>query len=385
MTMIVYIQKRVPLGEGLKAFDRRRFLLHVLAGALLGVTWMCKETGLLMTVPAAVLIMSAAPLRNLAWIQNGAAFTLGFAAVFVFDLLLLRAIADGWVLRHEFVTTSTSLFQESMDVQGETPFTRFGVVKTELGLIMPWSMWLLLAGTIAYGFVRGRSVGVMAFLWWPLIYLTIGTVSLTQYVALFLQARYYAVLIFPAAVMSACVVAYVVRWWRSSGHAPRLHRFAPAIVALVIGVVVLRELKLNLPTAGNIYRSAETKSFVAALELARDRYPDQPIVLSQYIWFRMEPLVFNTPNVHAFTSADRIPPPYLYLEVMQGVDAKTATKLETPLTKVTRLHDVAPTDRVQVIADAVRRVIGVTRRPRMPTGPADYSTVIFAVTSREKP
>jgi 4-amino-4-deoxy-L-arabinose transferase-like glycosyltransferase len=386
MIVLVHVQRRVPLGEGLRAFDRRRFLFHVLAGGLLGIGWMTKETALIMTVPAAVLIMSAAPLRNLAWVQNGAALTLGLVIALIADTLLLYILSGQVLLRHEYVTNAHTgaYLVANMKFDGETPFARFAVVKTLFADVFPVSMWLLLGGSIAYAFTRRRNLGVMAYFWWPLLFLTIGTVSLRAWTPLPIQARYYAVAIVPAAVMTAYAITTFITWYQATNR--RLHRFAPAIVAVVIGCVGIKELKLNVPLAGNIYYAGEARAFVAALQLAQERYPKQPIVLSRYLWNRMEPLVVRIKNVRPLASAWWTAPPYLYIEQFYKVDDNVLRALEMPTKSAERIHEVAPSEgRIAVVADSVRRLFTVTRRPRLATGEPRQGVVIFAITSRELP
>lgn len=385
LIVLTYVQRRVPIGEGLLGFHRRRFLLHVLAGGLLGISWMCKETGLIMTVPAALFIMTAAPLRNLAWIQNGAALALGLVVVLVLDAFLLRMLSGGWVLRHEFVTnahTSAALV-EAMTVEGATPLARFGLAKTLLVALMPVSMWLLLTGSIVYAFTRQRSLGLMASFWWPLLFLTIGTVSIRAYVPLPIQARYYAIVIVPAAVMTASAILALHAWWRDSGRAPRLHRLAPTLIVVAFAYLGIRELRTNVPLAANIYRAGEARALVAALELAHERYPGQPVVLSPYLWYRMEPLVFRLPKVRPPSWARWTAPPYLYIEQVQGVDESIISALGTPYTIATRVRNVAPSrGRFAVLADSFRQMFAVTRKSRIALGPPGQGMAIIAITTR---
>lgn len=382
---LAYVQRRVPLGEGLLGFHPRRFLLHVLAGALLGIAWMCKETGLIMTIPAAVFVMSAAPLRNLAWIQNGAAMVLGLGAMLVLDAFLLRELSGGWVLRHQFLTnaeTSAALVQ-SMSVEGTTALARFAGAKALMVELLPVTTWLLLAGSIAYAVTRKRSLGVMASFWWPLIYLTIGTVSIRAYVPLPIQARYYAVAIPPAALMTASAILTGLAWWQEAGRATKLRRYAPALLVVVAVYTGARELRANAPLAGNIYHAGEARALVTALELAQERYPRQPVVLSPYLWNRMEPLVFRARNVRPPSSAWWMAPPYVYIEQTQAIDEHTRSALETPYTIVTRVADVAPSrGRLAVLAHSLRQAFSVTRKPHVAQGSPSEGVAIFAITKR---
>ena len=392
MIAMVVTQQRAPAGEGLTSRSRARFVGYVIAGALLGLCYTCKETALIMTIPAAVFIMSAGPLRNLVWIQNGAALALGLAIVVALDVVALRVISGDWINRLNLVYDAGSTFVEDMRKQGTTPFARVRFAVGEVEKWMPLSLWLLAAGSVAYAVLRSRSVGLMAFLWWPVVYLTVGTTSFDAYLPATIQGRYYGIAIVPAAVMTAAVASVLVQRWRDAGRPGLLHRVGPALaVVLVLAYVGIKELRTNLPRAGNLYRAAEVKAFVAALELARERYPEHAIVPSPYYRLRMAPVMFHHPERDPRLKVDAAGhpvPPYLYLEVIRNVNEDVLAGLDTPAQRAERIHDVMPPrNRGAVLADAFQRVFGTGRKPRLREArrPNDKKrgAAMFLVTPRE--
>src|SRR5690606_22764004 len=69
-------------------------------GFLIGVAYACKETALIMTVPAAISVIAAAPrLRDLVWLRNGVFMASGLVVFVLLEILALRAIMGEWVFR----------------------------------------------------------------------------------------------------------------------------------------------------------------------------------------------------------------------------------------------------------------------------------------------
>ena len=55
---------------------------YAVAGLLIGVAYSCKESALVVTIPAAICVVAAAPrLRSLEWVRNGTWMAAGLAAV----------------------------------------------------------------------------------------------------------------------------------------------------------------------------------------------------------------------------------------------------------------------------------------------------------------
>ena len=93
MIALVATARYADPGTRITSWNRRRFIGYFAAGAMIAFCYWCKETAVIYTVPAAVLIMRAGPsLRSGVWIQNGASFTAGLLCVFVLELVLLRLL-----------------------------------------------------------------------------------------------------------------------------------------------------------------------------------------------------------------------------------------------------------------------------------------------------
>jgi len=367
MIALVATARYADPGIHWRSWNRRRFLGYFLAGVMIGFCYWCKETALIMTVPAAVLIMTARPgLRSLVWIQNGAIFALGIVSVIALEAIVLRGLTGEWVNRLSFIKDAGNELLATMEREGTTPFARLAYADHHVTTWMPLSMWLLIAGTTAYGFTRGRNVGVMMFFWWPALYLTIGTTSFTRYLPPPIQGRYYGIVILPAAVMTAIATSVLVERW----HVRRPRAWTRLALVLALSLVGGYECGRNLPRGGRIYRSNEVQAFIAALEFSRDRYFAYPIVVSPHYSARMFPIILGRNNITLDVAGQKRPnPPYLYIRLVGPGDVPDPDPIAPPPLRVDRLVDVAPPrSRWAVIRDAMQRLVTAKVRPKMSEG-----------------
>lgn len=359
---------------------RRRFIGYFASGVMLGLAYTCKEATLIMCLPAAVFTMTAGPpLRRLEWIRDGAMIILGLVVVLVADYVVLRLVTGQWISRLTMVSNHADEFRESMMYQGTTPFARFATGAKSMRAVMPITVIVLMAGAVAYGFVRAkRSLGLMVTFWWPLIYLTIGPTSLGEYIPPVIQARYYAVLIVPVAVMTAAAAGALVDRWRER------NRWLPRVVVVLAVLVMVKEIWHNLPNAGTIYRANEAKAFVTALEEIHERYPTFPVVLSKYYASRMQrgmPL-----RVQHIVPGPIPDATYPYLYVTRALDVDDILPaLDTPTHEAKRVFETfPPASRGAVIVNAVRHMFSVEpQRPVRTT--RDSSAVVILVSPRVSP
>jgi 4-amino-4-deoxy-L-arabinose transferase-like glycosyltransferase len=352
---------------------------HFAIGLLLGFAYACKETGLIMTVPAAACVIAAAPrLRDPVWLRNGIFMAAGLIAFLGIEALALRGATGEWLLRFTMVGEAGDILLERMSRQGgSNPIDRFDyALDRRLLPFAPLTTWLLLAGAVGYLFLRRRRLAPIVFFWWPLLYMTIGSTSFSAYRPSSIQTRYYAIVILPAALMTAALILALLERWRSWSRTPAWTRGRAAIAALVfaLGAVAVHELAVNLPSAGNIYRGRQVRAFAEAYEIARAEYPQYPLVLSNYFGRRMRPLFDDEPpeNVYGLHGTGaaaprkaRPAPPYLLLTTPDELRAKAEAGGLQPDVAAGRLEVVHPAaSRLDVIEDGLRRIFG--KAPRDP-------------------
>jgi len=320
MIALVATRRYADPGVRLTSWSKQRFLGYFLAGVMVGLCYWCKETAVILTVPAAVFIMTAGPsLRALVWIQNGAIFTLGIVVVFAVELVVLRVLTGEWINRLTYLSDAAEELRVVMQEEGVTPFDRLGYATRQLTRWMPLSTWLLIAGSIAYGFTRARNAGIMMFFWFPALYMTIGSTSFSEYLAPPIQGRYYAIVLLPAAVMTAVATSILIERWQ--GRRPRA-RTRLALVS-VLAIVGLFECRSALPMSGTLYRARDVRAFLAALDRAHELFPGTPVVISPYYVHRMQPLLLDREElVLDGTVEPRPAPPYVYI--------RKATRSEYP-------------------------------------------------------
>lgn len=283
----------------------RRYLT---AGLVLGACYSCKETGLIMAVPCAAVIMASAPsLRSPVWVRDGAFLAGGLVVFVLLEALALRAFSGEWISRLGGVEDSGDVFLEKMSAQGTAPWDRlYYAFARRLLHVAPVITVALVLAALAMPFLRGRrDLALLAFFWWPLLYLIVGSTSFTAYRPPSIQARYFAICIVPAAVILAVVVRAIVERWPLRGWAVR--GFA---LALVVATAI--EVRHDIRNAGNIYRAVWARGAIAGIERARAQYPQYPAVLCDAYRRRVSPMLF--PRAPDGVYADRAtsdwdPPP----------------------------------------------------------------------------
>ncbi len=334
-------------GTRLTSWDRRRFTRYVVAGAMVGFCYWCKETALILTIPAAVTIIAAGPsVRSLVWVQNGASFTLGLVLVLLLEVLLLRTLTGDWINKLTYLQDSAAELRTTMLDQGTTPFTRLGFAADQVRKWMPVSTWLLLGGAGVYSFTRVRHLGLMIFFWFPVLYLTMGSTSFSEYLPPPIQARYFAIAILPAAVMTAIVASLALDRWPAKWTKPAVI----AVLVLVGGFECMR----GLPSSGTIYKATEARAFLAALDRADELHSDLPIVLSPYYSHRMLPLTFGRERVLLDPAHPK--PPFIYLRKASGPEDPIRDPV---ISRAERLDTIsAVRSHWTSIKQAVRRTFG---------------------------
>lgn len=380
MIALVATRRYANPGTGLLSWSTRRFVGYFLAGAMVGFCYWCKESAIILTIPAAVFIMTAGPtLRSLVWIQNGAIFTFGLVVVFGLELVVLRTLTGEWINRLTYLSDAADELRAIMNEEGVTPFARLGHATDQLTRWMPLSIWLLLVGVVAYGFTRVRNAGIMMFFWFPAIYMTIGSTSYTEYLPPPIQGRYYAIVILPAVVMTAICTSILIEHWRA--RTPRAYtRLALVSTLVLVGVY---ECGAALPMSGTIYRARDVRAFAAALERADNLYPDYPIVVSPYYSGRMGPLLLTRDNVALDDFGKVRPnPPYVYIRMATPNEFPDPDPIVPASQWVDTIVIVSPPrNRWAVIVEALQRLVGVKLRQKKAVVKQDWSAELLLVKS----
>jgi hypothetical protein len=364
------------------------FRRHFVMGVVLGVAYACKESALIMVIPAAACVIAAAPrLRELRWLRHGAFMAAGLAAFIVVEILVLRVFTGEWLVRIQMVQeheTSTGEYLMTMQSQGgSNPLSRLWFAfDRELGHRAPLSIWLLLAASAGYVFAKGRSLAVLLFFWWPLLYLTLGPTGFDAYRPAPIQLRYYALIVVPAAVMLAAVLVQLTRLL------PRWRRTAIAVLLVVGAGIVGHELDRNLPDSGNIYWSERARGFARAYETARTRYPQYPIVFGPLFRERMG-LLIGEPPEEVYDERDRLAgrwpePPYLYIELDGDIAETDRARMGDVDTAVLEVL-APPVNRWEIIKDGLRRLFGIAPHPAVPVGKRGAGGIVLVTRRGETP
>lgn len=384
LTLLLLLRARDLQTSGLLG-GRQALLRYGVIGFVLGVAYSTKETALIMVVPAAICTIAAAPrLRDPVWVRNGAFMAGGLVAFLILEMLIIRATSGASVMRFaigqdEGAATHVVQFFEKQG--GTNPLERlwFAIVE-QLPLVAPLTLWPLLLAAVAYVVVPRRNLHLMIFFWWPLVYLTIGTISFTSYAPPPIQARYYAIVMLPAVVMLAAALAEIARRWVAWQRLPERVRGNALLAGIALLVVVsLCEIVMNLPSAGNIYGARTVRQLTRAYEVARDQYPQYPITFNQRYRAKMQLLLTDTPDVHVDVEASPAPP-FLYIDDDGTADEADRAWMRDYEVTLLRTVPTLPGRRAE-LGDAIGRMFALSPTEVEPSGGAS----ILLVTSRAHP
>ncbi|MEL1265047.1 hypothetical protein [Pseudoxanthomonas putridarboris] len=265
----------------------RQVLLHAaVTGVCLALGFMLKESSIvLLVVPLAFLAVWALMGRFRQSLEAGIALMVGLLAMLLLESMVFRVTAGQWYSSiasllnpHDF-----SLYVEE---QGRTPLARLHT----LGGLLGWhTSFLFLAAALATlqlawqryrGAISTESAwawaGVVAFWFWPLLYFTFGSASLSEYRFPVMQQRYYAPCIVPAALLAGRLLASLELpgWLRGLSRPVAL----AALAGLVCAPYLLRHQR------GLVYSATAKEAFEVALQDAQRRFPGIPVVDSDTGW-----------------------------------------------------------------------------------------------------
>ncbi len=376
LILLELVRRREADGPALPA--RFAFRWYFSIGLLFGVAYSTKDTALVMTVPAAACVMASAPrLRSPVWVRNGAFMLAGLIAFVLVELLVLRVVMHDWVFRPSMVQEAAEgVFLERMQVQGSDPIARFWfALGDRLSSLAPLTTWILLAGAVVYPFTRDRRLSLITFFWWPFVYLTIGTTSFSAYRPPTIQTRYYAIVIVPAAVMTAIAAQAVWARWRAWQRAPALLRGRPALAAVMVAALAVawHEVAADLPQSGNIYKAPAVRGLAAAYEVARDQHPEYPILIGSRYGDRMRSLLAAGADERVYwAGAPAAPePPYLVVGLAGDGAAPADRQLEVAL--LDTVHP--PASRFAAVSGDLARLFGLPPHPPPEADPVMAGTV----------
>lgn len=273
----------------------------LMSGAFLALAVLVKESSLVM-LPIPAFYFLAIALRErlrISALVRPLPFLLGLTIVFVIDAVAFRVFADTW---HSSLLNASSPhdFREFIAEQGIHPFERFaylmGLLSGEAWFFVSAAVASILVSMSAYRFTSGLrdSTGallVVAYFILPLLYFTVGTSSLSEYIPPVMQARYYLPLIVPGSVLMVLGYSWVAR--ALDRHAWRPLNLRKGLVLASGAFVVINAglgMKLVLPERGVAYAAQAKETYLIAMSDLEARFPQLPIVDTSTGWTTDLPL-----------------------------------------------------------------------------------------------
>ncbi len=274
---------------------RRQAMICAAAGLCAGLAYSVKQTGLLIVLPCgAAIFLSCRPRFSPRMFSLGLAFLVGFGLVFLGEALLLYTLTGDIAGRQSLLSSQDiqADLREFSHEQGSYPWQRIQLAWMLLeSLLGVYRYALPLALLLYFYFYReARTRWLGATLIWLPLYLTIGSISLTAYLPPAIVERYYVIAVPAGAIVLAAVGL-------------RLLAARPARLALT-SAVVLAIFVAQFSTNGtrSIYRTRETRAVIETVTAAKRQHAAFPLVLSEYVRLRFEPLFYPHTGRWFFTA-----------------------------------------------------------------------------------
>lgn len=273
---------------------RSRDALHAAcSGAALAACYATKEASLVFALPT-VAVGGWLVLTRATRVSRGvAAFVAGFVVVIIADMVVSGVLHGDPIYRITYVLDRdvVGAAEQFMATQGTLPQQRFAYIVQRMLAYWPGpalaahAVALLLLPALAWRWCRplsGPAAYVAASGLVVVAYLTWGSVSLSHYVGVPLQVRYYAPAIAPAAVALAAIVWAVV-------DRARPVRLGGLAGITAIALIVVPQTLRPAPHAGNAYRAREVVAIGRAIAVAKASYPALPVIGDTYVSSRYVP------------------------------------------------------------------------------------------------
>ena len=276
----------VGLSAGKAGWGRR--LPLIVCGLFIGIGYSAKESSVIFTVPVALTVITTLGFRNVrAWVSDGLWILSGLVFALLIEAALVRYFFGEWSIRLAVLFGGrTDHYLETAARQGGlNPISRLAFGWRVFSSFFGVWLWGILA-ILVYPFIRSASWAPWFFFSFSALFMTVGSVLLTEYRPPPIQLRYYLPLLLPGAVMVAGV------WSSGSQWAVAHLRGRWKLIPTAVGVLLLlgfssANLSRSWSDAGEIYGGSLVWAYQDAHRWAELNQPGRPIFLSPYLGRRM--------------------------------------------------------------------------------------------------
>ena len=201
----------------------------------------------------------------------------------------------------------------------DRPITLWDNLEKRLG--SPY-LAILTLSVLVYPLLVGRSWLMVSVFTWGTLYQVFGSVSFKTYIPFTLQARYFLVYVVLTFIMAGFCAERVRRAVRKAVDANSFGRQLAFVVLTVVSLLTLIDSIRRVNTfTGERYFYSVVQGTRKALELARNSYPDWPIVIPPRLYGRVRPLFQDSSEAQQIIPTneisdlplDEFPKTFLYL------------------------------------------------------------------------
>lgn len=261
-----------------------RWLL--LAGIAVGFGYMAKETSLIL-LPFFLGLWISQEWRSprKAAVLRGAMFAIGFFGVMTVETAALSWINGGFHLRMTWaVEEMDSGDRNHIAKHGTDPVKRLHSVHGYLNdyFMVQESKPVVIACFIVYPFLYRRQWAVYALGLWAFVYLTWGSMRVSEYFPPSIQARYFIPVVPLAMIVSAAVLVRIYDAVRSLAVRAGGGLAVQFAAVFLLGAYAVLGLRGPDQVAGKLYGGDDVTNTVMAVRRALDE-DDRPVVLGPVV------------------------------------------------------------------------------------------------------
>ena len=181
---------------------------------------------------------------------------------------------------------------------------------------------ILTASVLLYPLLAGRSWFIVSVFTWGSLYQLFGSVSFKTYIPFTLQARYFTVYLVLTFIMAGFCAQRARRVVQMVTDANSFGRQLAFVVLTAVSLLTLIDSTRRVNTfTGQRYFYSVVQGTRKALELARNSYPDWPIVIPPRLYGRVRPLFQDSSEARRIIPTneisdlplDELPKTFLYL------------------------------------------------------------------------
>jgi len=299
--------------------EKNKVLLIVISGFVFGLSYATKVSSIIMFVPFGLMYLEYFKFNIKELVKYFLLFSVGFLSLVSIEVIINLSVLGEPFPRFTIVKDAKDLYLKKMELNGVLPLDRLETVLYQFAKLYPISyLVVLLIGFVSALFSKlPYKFTLFIFAFWPFLYLTFGSTSLSEYLPPSIQARYYTLMMPWFVLLSGIGLMTIIQ---------KISIIIIRKVAIVILFLLIPLLSIvhNHEKAGLLYRSAQVQTFTKAVEYSKEHYSEYVIVLNSYLTRRMQHVpIVNDNSIITLEQALVSNKPFIYIMPLQKLPAES--------------------------------------------------------------